>query len=275
MKFLIVIAALLAAANCQEAGDAQSINPAECGIRPFAPEDSGDKIVGGKDAIIGDWPWQVSLNQTGSLICGGSLLNSQWVVTAAHCLNYASIPSVYSIDIGHHDRAKLETWAVTRKVIKVVRHPAYNSGNFRNDIGLMKLSAPVTYSNYIAPICIPKAGSDFQGQESWATGWGTTASGGRVARFLQEIDMPVLSDTRCKQKYSSSDKPTMICAGDDDRYADTCQGDSGGPLVVKDKDTGKWELAGITSWGYGCGGGGVYCRTSNYNDWIQTTIKAN
>jgi secreted trypsin-like serine protease len=88
-----------------------------------------------------------------------------------------------------------------------------------------------------------------------------------------EVEMPFLTDARCKQKYPTVNTVVAVCAGEDGQNKDTCQGDSGGPLVVKSQ--GKWQLAGITSWGYGCGDGGVYTRTSNYYNWIDAQIKAN
>ena len=142
---MILVAALVLSASCQLANDANRINPPNCGRRlsdidPSAPQ----KIVGGTDAVLGDWGWQVSMNYSGRFICGGSLINSQWILTAAHCVSSLSA-SFYSYDIGHHDRRQLESWAITRKVKQVIKHPNYASSTYRNDIALMKLSEPVTY----------------------------------------------------------------------------------------------------------------------------------
>ena len=86
--------------------------------------------------------------------------------------------------------------------------------------------------------------------------------------------MKVLTNERCKAKYKKADTSTEICAGDRENK-DTCQGDSGGPLVIENPENGKWYLHGVTSWGYGCGGGGMYTRVSAFYTWIQRVIAAN
>lgn len=88
MKFLIVLAALVALAV---ADDSRSVNPTGCGRRPFATK---NKIVGGQQAVPGDWGWQIALIRNGAFICGGSLINNQWILTAAHCV-YGYIYSFY------------------------------------------------------------------------------------------------------------------------------------------------------------------------------------
>jgi enterokinase len=232
------------------------------------------KVVGGVEAKKGDWPWQVAMNYNGGFTCGGSVLNSEWIITAAHCVYGRTTASLYSFDIGIHDRLAPEVWAVNRRVSKIIVHPSYNPTFWRNDIALMKLSAPITYSNYILPACIPSESASMAGKVSIATGWGTLRAGGSVSRYLMEVAMPFLTDARCVQKYPAVDVTNAVCAGETGENKDTCQGDSGGPLVVQNPD-GKWYLGGLTSWGYGCGDGGVYTRTSLYYNWIGQTIQAN
>lgn len=274
MRGLIVLAVILATAFAQQNGDTTKLNPPNCGKRlPRLDPDNGNKVVGGEIADREDWGWQISLNSSGRLICGGSLVNSQWLITAAHCLYYNQNPVYYSIDLGVHDRANLEPWATTRKVSKVIVHPNYNPSQIKNDIALMKLDTPVTYSDQIVPVCVPKKEEDYANKASYATGWGSLRSGGSTVRYLYQVQMNVLSDARCKQKYSTSNSQIEVCAGDNEGK-DTCQGDSGGPLVVKHDDK-RWYLSGITSWGYGCGDGGVYARTSAFYDWVEDNIERN
>ena len=128
------------------------------------------------------------------------------------------------------------------------------------------------------PACIPTiASADYSGRESWATGWGTTQFGGYLSRTLLEVAVPVLSDAQCASKYKH-DKITSFCAGETGANKDTCQGDSGGPLVVNDHNglnKGNWTVIGLTSFGKGCGDGGVYTRVSNYYNWIVDKINKN
>lgn len=97
-------------------------------------------------------------------------------------------------------------------------------------------------------------------------------------RDLLEVVLPILSDDVCYNKYRLPDKRTGFCAGETGANQDTCQGDSGGPLIVKaynGPNRGNWTLAGITSYGRGCGDGGVVSRVSNYFNWILSNINAN
>jgi secreted trypsin-like serine protease len=268
MKFVLILAALVASVYA-------GLNPSSCGQRQSRDDEiDWDKIVGGTVAKAGDWTWQISMKYFGSHSCGGSLIDNQWVLTAAHCVDGRTNPTYYTVDLGLYQRGKIESWTVSSSVSKVIMHPSYNSRLLTNDIALLKLSSPVTYTNRIQPACVPTSTTVHTGKTSWATGWGTTSFGGSLATYLMQVSMPVLSDTRCKAKYSGVDLSTALCAGDTGANADTCQGDSGGPLVVRDSDN-KWYVVGITSYGYGCGDGGVYTKTAAFYSWIQNTISAN
>jgi secreted trypsin-like serine protease len=118
----------------------------------------------------------------------------------------------------------------------------------------------------------------FQGQTSFATGWGAIYEGGPVSNDLLEVPLPLLSDNACKSYYQPYGYPinplVQVCAGIAGNNKDTCQGDSGGPLVNRASD-GRWYLTGITSFGIGCGNTGVYTRTSAYQNWIVQTLNSN
>lgn len=147
MRPLIILAALVATILADA-----TINPPECGRRPYA-----NKVVGGTRADPKDWGWQVSMNfNFYGFICGGSVLNSEWIVTAAHCVDGYLNPSYYSFDIGHHDRNNLESWSTSRKVTKVIAHPSYSDRTLQNDIALMKLDVYFFYVKYLKIILIFK-----------------------------------------------------------------------------------------------------------------------
>jgi len=256
------------------------IFPDDCGKRPLIPgsDVDYDKIVGGVEAIRGDWPWSCSLRANGRHICGGSLINNKWIITAAHCVTVASL-ATYRLVCGLHDRLIDDKWTQTFTPIKVVPHPNYNSRLIQNDIALFELSGDgATFDDYVSPVCIPDDGQDYDGKTSIATGWGTLFSGGSVSPVHMEVAMPILSDDDCKKKFGGTnnmlDPKTQVCAGISGANLDTCQGDSGGPLVVKHDDDNKWYLIGLTSWGYGCGDGGVYTRCSAFRDWMTKTMEA-
>jgi len=244
-----------------------------CGERPLNPdgEKDFDKIVGGVESLEGDWPWSCSLRQNGGHICGGSLIASKWIVGAAHCVSAtgASNPTVYTWACGIHSRTQSLSYTQIFTSIRIIRHPAYSGSNIRNDIALFELNQAAIYTDYVLPCCVPAAGATFPGETSVATGWGSTASGGGSAPTHREVSMPILTDARCEERFDGTndmlDPSTQICAGEEGGNKDTCQGDSGGPLVAKRTH---WLLIGLTSWGYGCGDGGVYTRVSAFRPWI-------
>jgi len=247
-----------------------------CGKRPLI-EVANDKVVGGHQATAGDWPWMTGIRRNGNFICGSSLIDANWVITAAHCVFGSTNVLNYILDVGGHDRLSQETWVVSKRVSRIIMHPQYSSATLRHDIAVMKFDSPLNFHNtYILPVCIPDGREDWQTKHGWATGWGTLFSGGSVSRYLMQVNMLHLSHDRCKQRFGTSvDTALQMCGGEVGGGIDTCQGDSGGPYVFKSEIDGRWYLIGITSWGYGCGDGGVYTRTSGYYNWIVSTVNTN
>merc|ERR1739838_121790 len=151
---------------------------------------------------------------------------------------------------------------------------------------LLKLSSPVTFTDYISPICLAAMNSTFyDGTMSWVTGWGTEGSGVPLAspQNLQEVDVPIVGNNQCGCSYTITDN--MICAGTKEGGKDSCQGDSGGPLVYhigpSEHNNGKahgpfhWVQTGVVSFGRGCAlpdVPGVYARVSQFQKWIMMHI---
>jgi secreted trypsin-like serine protease len=250
--------------------NAQTYDANTCGLRPLVARTDDDKIVGGVESVVGDWPWSCSMLYNGRAICGGSLINNKWIITAAHCVSVLT-PASYRWKCGHHLQSRNETYTRVFLSSRVIRHPNYNSRLIQNDIALFELTTTVQYTDYILPACFPALGESFAGETSVATGWGTTSSGGTVSTVQREVSMPVLTDAACRTKFGGAnnmlDPVYQVCAGVSGANKDTCQGDSGGPLIVQ--RNGLWYLLGITSWGYGCGDGGVYARPSAYRPWVE------
>ncbi|XP_024118637.1 trypsin-like [Oryzias melastigma] len=231
------------------------------------------RIVGGQDAAAGSWPWQARLQISvngGTALCGGSLINSQWILSAAHCFRSTSTSNVV-VYLGETSIDNSPN-SVSKTVFQIIVHPNYDSQTYDNDVSLVKLTSSVTFNDYISPVCLAAAGSDFPGgTTAWVTGFGTLSSGGSSPSTLQEVSVPIVNNTECNASYGTITS-NMICAGLTAGGKDSCQGDSGGPLVSK-KD--RWVQAGVVSFGEGCAQAnfpGVYARVSQYQSWISSQV---
>ncbi|XP_054456523.1 transmembrane protease serine 4a [Anoplopoma fimbria] len=257
--------------NACRSGSVVSLSCSDCGQVRF-----DGRIVGGSDASIEDWPWQVSLQQGGNHVCGGSLVSPRWVVTAAHCFT--------------GDKKELSRWRVVSGrtymgslggsyVDRILLNGDYNPARNDYDIALMRLSSPIAVGESRKPVCLPPKAFGLPASASMAvTGWGYLEEGGKVSPSLQEAYIPLIDQAQCSSPtmYGSAITRRMICAGLLEGGVDACQGDSGGPLVYLTST--KWHLVGVVSWGVGCareGRPGVYCNVEEMLNWIQTVIEKN
>ncbi|XP_073491191.1 serine protease 33-like, partial [Aquarana catesbeiana] len=263
------------------AGNAFSAADSVCGS-PLV----SSRIVGGTDSLDGEWPWQVALmdNEAGAeYICGGSLISPEWVMTAAHCIHHPIQLSNYKVYLGMHQLDVISSHTVVTNVSNIIVNSNFANEGGPGDIALLQLATPVTYSQYIMPICLPSSTTTFPcGTECWVTGWGTRSSGGNVVEYgaLQQVMVPLIDRNTCQVMYlnggsSDSIQYDQICAGYIDGGKDSCQGDSGGPLVCKVQ--GVWYQVGVVSWGDGCAEKyypGVYTLVMDYQTWISTYLNA-
>ncbi|KAM3933981.1 enteropeptidase [Leptodactylus fuscus] len=248
-------------------------HPIECGKSHV----NNSKIVGGTNAAVGAWPWIVSLYYNGRQLCGASMVNNEWLVSAAHCVYGRNlIPANWRAVLGMHDSANTNFPQIESRLIdQIVINPHYNRRNKHSDIVMMHMELPVSYTDYIQPICLPESQDVFPlGLHCAIAGWGRTESQGPVPNILQEAQVPLISNEKCQlqmPEYNISN--AMICAGYEEGGIDTCQGDSGGPLMCQVEN--RWLLVGVTSFGYGCAEPnrpGVYARVTAFSDWIYDFI---
>nr|XP_042114860.1 enteropeptidase [Peromyscus maniculatus bairdii] len=256
-------------------------NRKSCGEK-MVTQKVNPKIFGGSDAQAGSWPWVVALYYRESnydrLHCGASLVNSEWLVTAAHCVYRRNRdPTRWTAFLGLHMQSNLTSPQVARRVIdQIVINPHYDKRRKFSDIAMMHLEFKVNYTDYIQPICLPEENQIFiPGKMCSIAGWGLTEiQTGSTADVLKEADVPLLSNEKCQQQLPEYNiTENMICAGYEEGGIDTCQGDSGGPLMCQENN--RWFLVGVTSFGVECAlpnHPGVYTRVSGFIEWIQSFL---
>lgn len=256
-----------------------------CGIKAnIAP------IVGGVDSVPNSWPWAAAIFQRStrdptkrSFICGGSIIDQQYILSAAHCVvRYEGKMKAedFFVKVGGHD---VRTSGTFHDVAAVYAHENYRSWRRYNDISLFKLADKLDFSDpKVRPVCLPTADManlNMTGQKTAVIGWGTTSFMGPIANNLREADIEVIDNQVCDQSYKSVEgnliaypqgiTDNFICAGKMEGGTDSCQGDSGGPLLWQQGN--RWYQLGIVSFGYRCaerGYPGVYTRTSSFLKWI-------
>ncbi|XP_077065058.1 transmembrane protease serine 13a [Siphateles boraxobius] len=251
---------------------AVSLECTDCG-----KQQSASKIIGGTASKLGQWPWQVSLHFNGRHACGGSLISPDFVVSAAHCFQSSLANSGnWRVYVGTISQNTPQAPLIVKKIIV---NTNYNRNTNDYDIALLKLTSPVAFSNTIQPICLPTFDQTFSdGLECRTSGFGTTQEGAdHSSTILMDVSVDVIDTRVCNssQVYRGAITKNMMCAGDMDGGRDSCQGDSGGPLMCVG-DNGRWYLAGITSWGAGCGQRqkpGVYSRVTSLLPWIYSTMQ--
>jgi kallikrein len=263
--------------------DTPETNKYVCGVK--GTYRSG-RVVGGEDGAPGEWCWQVALiNSLNQYLCGGALIGTQWVLTAAHCVtNIVRAGDAIYVRVGDHDLTQKfgSPGAQTLRVATTYIHHNHNSQTLDNDIALLKLHGEADLKDGVCLVCLPARGtSQSAGKRCTVTGYGYMGETGPIPLRVREASVPVVVDNECVRKINAVTEKMFIlpassfCAGGEEGH-DACQGDGGGPLVCEDQ--GYFELTGLVSWGFGCGRQdvpGVYVKISSFIGWINQIISVN
>ncbi|XP_070621339.1 tissue-type plasminogen activator [Erythrolamprus reginae] len=256
-----------------------------CGLRKHRMAEM--QIKGGAYSYIESHPWQAGIfvtnRGTEGYLCGGVLISSCWILSAAHCFPKGSIDSRrLKVVLGRTFRVKPSVTEQIFQVEKYITHEKFNSRILDNDIALLKLKGHsencATETDSVHPVCLPEAGLQLPDwTECEVSGYGKHEMASPFhSERLKEGHVRLYPDSFCTPARLANRTVTknMLCAGDTRHLHDACQGDSGGPLACL--NNGRMKLMGIISWGVGCGTKntpGVYTRVLRYLNWIQENTR--
>lgn len=265
--FVVTVLALLVASS-----QAGKLNDA---LVKVVPSFATGFVINGTDAEPHSAPYIVSLAANAekhSHSCGGTIINKEWIVTAAHCI---SNPVGMGVIAGLHKRAEVDERTQQRVVDFGRVHEDFGGGVGPYDIALLHVNKPFEFNDWVQPAVLPSLEEIHHG-ETHLYGWGQPkAFQFSAASTLQTMTTEIINYDKCLEKMPENSKleRSNICSDSLQQSKSACNGDSGGPLVVERKGSNA-ELIGIVSWGFiPCGLGNfpsVYTRTSSYVKWISS-----
>ncbi|XP_051558040.1 coagulation factor VIIi [Myxocyprinus asiaticus] len=244
---------------------------------------SQTQFVGGIHCPRGHYPWQVLIDYYGVSLCGGALLDNNWVITAAHCVQKKDMKHMKVIT-GDHDLDVNDGSEEAYDVISVVIHEKYDPVTLDSDLALLRLREKPTPSVYAVPICLPTpqlAQSELAAARfHTVSGWGKHTEGGNIhpskglkapsSPIMQCLAVPLIPTAECVLKSGVNITDNMFCAGYAEGTHESCRGNDGSPLITQYKGTS--FLTGVVTWGKGCdqpGYYGIYTKVSNFLNWLE------
>ncbi|XP_049567212.1 serine protease 55 isoform X2 [Orcinus orca] len=195
----------------------------ECGERPvFERGAQYSRIIGGMEAEVGEFPWQVSIQARNEHFCGGAIISEWWIVSAAHCFHSEISPTELRVVLGTNSLSSpsLEVKGVT----SIILHKDFQKLNMDNDISLLLLDTPITFSELKEPICMPTEPGLSRWHKCWVAGWGQTQTGLKqpMETELLKVPMTIVDWEKCLKEFPRLTK-NMLCAGFENETYDACQ----------------------------------------------------
>ncbi|ALC46477.1 CG5246 [Drosophila busckii] len=261
MKFLTLLICTLIVAQ-SAAREIDLVQKLRAKLHQQAAQQPETRVVGGADAAAGGAPYQVSIMNTfDEHVCGGSIIANEWILTAAHCLEW---PTKYLLIVtGSNDYTKP---GAVYEVDYAKIHCQHNKPMYHNDVALIHTKTPIVYNARTQPIQLATQNKMQTGDKLKLTGWGAIKAWGRHVTQLQEIELKYLAHSSCASKVRNSDwlGDGHICTLTKEGEG-SCNGDSGGPLVDANQ-----TLVGVVNWGEACALGvpDVFASVAYYRDWI-------
>lgn len=239
------------------------------------------RIVGGTSAPPHIAPWIISLQWVSTKnqwhhTCGGSILNSEWVLTAGHCVR--GFPKTGRIEVlaGRHNFQLVETSTQQHSPIKrAIIHPDYVGGVGPNDIALVQLTTPFSFTTYVRSVTLPESHENGTSGTATLYGWGNTSNNKTpsMPSTLQTMTAPIIPLQQCQRVMNVGPliTNTNMCTGPISGQFSACNGDSGSALTQDE------TIVGIVSWGLNpCGLPGsatIYTKVFSYKQWILDNIE--
>eukprot|EP00588_Corethron_pennatum_P013871 CAMPEP_0194276084 /NCGR_PEP_ID=MMETSP0169-20130528/8760_1 /TAXON_ID=218684 /ORGANISM="Corethron pennatum, Strain L29A3" /LENGTH=451 /DNA_ID=CAMNT_0039019713 /DNA_START=233 /DNA_END=1588 /DNA_ORIENTATION=- len=205
----------------------------------------------------------------GNKACGGILIASNIVLTAAHCKD-----GFKKVFIGMYKwYQRKDNYKELITVSREIPHPEFDSRTYHSDLMLVVLERDSKFP----PVCISNNDTLLEEDKSilHVMGFGKTLEHGSLSYLLREVDVRYINNDSCREEYPHnviSDR--MMCCDSSSEKKDACQGDSGGPLIIKGNSARNDVAVGIVSWGIGCARyPGVYTRISAMHEWISEKVQ--
>ncbi|KAH8301984.1 hypothetical protein KR044_001480, partial [Drosophila immigrans] len=221
------------------------------------------RIYNGENAKPGQFPYIVSLLinlENDQALCGGSIIDHTWILTAAHCTHEAKSVTIF------YGSTKLQQGEFSHEVNAddFIQHEHYNDDTLENDIALIR-TPHVDFSDIVNKVSLADRDNDYEGSWAVASGWGATSNEGGTPEDLQFADLQIKSKEECRNAINHAFENILCVSTSDGKTIGS--GDSGGPLVTRDDP----KLVGVSSFTLVSDelGPAGFCPVSAYRDWIR------